>query len=225
LGWEEKIYEGIGLPIAGNSGENNDSMGRSPLYMNEPIYSGPVSSGPVSSRSVSSGPGGGNGTGWSLILIFACVALGFTASAADYERIAATGERNHAELLATECSSVEGQLEDLGKFLADPQTRLISMTRQTGFAASPGVIAWNTAQGHGYFLCDGLPILNAGHGYELWAIQGTNDPVKLATFDAKPGISVYPLEDEQGMSGKMRLELTAGPRSMEKNPVFAGDIE
>jgi len=197
--------------------------------MDEPIYSRPISAGPDST-----GPGyqrppppsnQPQNAGWSVILIFACVALGFTASAADYERIAATGERNHAELLATECSSAEGQLEDLGKFLADPHTHLIPLTRSGELAVNPAVIAWNTVDRRGYFLCDDLPVLDAGRGYELWALRAMSDPVKLATLDAKPGLSVYPFRDWAGMSGKMRLEITAGPRSVEKNPVFAGDIE
>ena len=47
------------------------------------------------------------------------------------------------ELLATECSNAEGQLEDLGKFLADPHTQLIPLTRSGGFAANRAMIAWN----------------------------------------------------------------------------------
>jgi hypothetical protein len=184
--------------------------------MNDPIYSGPDYPRQVYQTQRS---------GWSIVLIFACVALGFTASAADFERIVASRERNEAELLATECSTAEGKLEDLGKYLADPNTRLISLTRSGEYAARPAVIAWNSPQRQGYFLCDDLPVLDAGEGYELWALSGSDDPVKVATIDARPGDSVYPFRIWQTTAGKLRLEITAGSRSQEKSPVFAGEIE
>jgi hypothetical protein len=166
-----------------------------------------------------------SGSGWLLILILACVALGFTASATEYERVAASNERNHAELLATECSAVEGHLEDLGKFLADPHTRLFPLMGSEEFARNYAVIAWNTSEQKGYFMCDNLPVRDAGSGYEIWALHGNDEPLKVTTIDAKPGASVYPFRTSQGKTGKMRLEVTAGPRSLENSPVFAGEIE
>jgi hypothetical protein len=192
--------------------------------MSEPIYPGPAAGGQRQQRgiAVSDQP---HSTGWSIIFVFACVALGFTASAADYERIVATSERNQAGLLGTECSAVEGQIEDLGKFLADPNTRLIPLVGSGEFAAAPAAIAWNSVQRHGYFLCDDLPVLDSGRGYELWARHGMDDAVKVAGWDAKPGASVYPFRVWEPTAGKMRLEITAGPRSGEKSPAFAGEIE
>jgi hypothetical protein len=197
--------------------------------MDDPIYSGSAQTGPVATGpreqpgiTASNQP---HGTGWSIILVFACVALGFTASAADYERIVATSERDHAGLVATECSAVEGQIEDLGKFLADPNTRLIPLAGSSEFAAAPAAIAWNSVERRGYFLCDDLPILDTGRGYELWALHGMDDPVKIAMWDSKPGTSVYPFRVWQPTTGKTRLEITAGPRSSQKGPVFAGEIE
>ena len=192
--------------------------------MSDPINSGPDSSGPRARQAISAS-NQAHSTGWPVVLVFSCIALGFTASAADYERIAANSERNHAELLATECSNAEGQLEDLGKFLADPHTQLVPLTRSGRFAANPAMIAWNPVERHGYFLCDHLPVFDAGQGYQLWALRGMDDPAKLATLDAKPGISVYPFRLWQGMVGKMRLEITAGARLADKSPAFAGDIE
>jgi hypothetical protein len=164
-------------------------------------------------------------SGWSVVLVFACVALGFVASMAEYERINASTERNRAELLATSYSTVEGQLEDIGKFLADPHTRIISLKGSQGLSSTAAVIAWNTAQQNGYFLCDALPTLDSGTGYEIWTLHENDNPVKIATIDAKPGASVYPFRSWQSIPGKLRLEVTAGPRSAAKTPVFAGDIE
>jgi hypothetical protein len=165
------------------------------------------------------------GTSWAIILVFACIALGFTASAADYERIVANQERDQAGLVATECSVAEGKLEDIGKFLADPHTRLISLSGTGGFATEPAAIAWNSIEQNGYFLCDTLPAQDAGRGYELWALNGMGEPVKVADWDAKPGASVFPFKVEQPFEAKTRLEITAGPRSADKSPAFAGEIE
>jgi len=177
---------------------------------------------------------------WPVILIFACAALGFTASMVDYERSVARSERDRAEMLATECSLAQSQLEDLGKFLSDPGTRLIPLTGSGAFGSSTASIAWNMAGGHGYLVCDSLPVLDAGRGYEIWALQGGDDPVKLVTVDARPGLSIYPLRlSEMNLSrgnfsrgnfsgtnsGKMRVEITAGPRAEDKTPIFAGEIE
>jgi len=164
------------------------------------------------------------GPGWSLVLVVACVALGFSASAAEYERVAASSERNRAEVLATTCSTVEGQLEDIGKFMAAPHTRIVTLQPLPGMATSSAVIAWNSSQQDGYFLCDDLPVLDAGSGYEIWALHAGDDPVKVATVNAKPGASVYPFRS-WAIPGKLRIEVTSGPRSAAKTPIFAGDIE
>jgi hypothetical protein len=162
---------------------------------------------------------------WPIILIFACAALGFTASMVNYERSVARSERDRAEMLSTECSLAQSQLEDLGKFLSDPGTRLIPLTGSGAFGSSTASIAWNMAGGRGYLVCDSLPILDAGRGYEIWAQQGSDDAVKLVTVDAHPGTSIYPLQLSGANSGKMRVEITAGPRAEDKTPIFAGEIE
>jgi hypothetical protein len=159
------------------------------------------------------------------LLIFACLALGFAASAVQYERIAATSQRNRAELLATADSRMEGQLEDLGKLLSEPQTRMIRLTGSPGSSVANAVIAWNAAARRGYLLCDQLPVLDSGSGYELWALHGSDDPVKIATIVAKAGDSVYLFQAWREMEGKIRLQITAGPRSSGKPPILVGDIE
>jgi hypothetical protein len=157
------------------------------------------------------------------LLIFACLALGFAASAVQYERLAATSQRNRAELLATADSRTEGQLEDLGKFLSQPQTRMIRLTGPAGSSVANAAIAWNAATGRGYLLCDQLPVLDGG--YEIWLLHGHDDPVKIATLSAKAGQSVYLFQAWREMDGKIRLQITAGPRSSGKAPILAGEIE
>ena len=160
---------------------------------------------------------------WLSLLVLACLAMGFAASAVQYERIAATNQRNRAELLATADSRMEGQLEDLGKFLSQPQTRIIRLTGSAGSSIANAVIAWNAAAGRGYLLCDQLPVLDCG--YEIWVLHGGDDPVKIATIVAKAGDSVYLFQALGAMDGKIRLEITAGPRSSDKPPILVGEIE
>jgi len=164
-------------------------------------------------------------SGWAGVLILACLALGFAGSAVQYERVAATSERNRAEILAAADSRTEGQLEDLGKLLSDPQTRMVRMAGLPGSSVANAVIAWNAGARRGYLLCDQLPVLDSGGGYELWALHGGDEPVKIATIVAKAGDSVYLFQAWRAMDGKIRLEITAGARSSGKAPILAGEIE
>ncbi len=161
---------------------------------------------------------------WTGVLLLACLALGFAASIAEYERVMLSAERQRAEALATRSSLAEGQLEDIGKFLSDSHTRLTAL-HGMGSAGNDAVVAWNSLNQDGYFFCDDLPVLEAGSGYELWALHGTDVPVKLATIHAEPGASVYPFRSWPSTPGKLRLEVTAGPRNSAGNPIFAGEIE
>jgi hypothetical protein len=187
--------------------------------MTDPTYDGPDAQRPAAS------PTAGGRSGWAGVLVFACLALGFAASAVQYERVAVTSQRNRAEILATADSRVEGQLEDLGKFLSDPQTRMIRLTGSAGSPVANAVIAWNTAARRGYLLCDQLPVLDSGNGYELWALHGGDEAVKIATIVAKAGDSVYLFQAWRAMDGKIRLQITAGPRSSGKPPILAGEIQ
>jgi hypothetical protein len=164
------------------------------------------------------------GSSWATTLILACLALGFTASAVEYERVRVRSEQERAEWLSTADSSMEGQFEDLGKFLADPQTRLI---RLTGLESSPlpsAAIAWNTSEQKGYLLCDQLPALNAGMAYEVWVRRGSDAPIRIAGIQPEAGSSVY-LFRATGVKSRDRLEISAGPPSAGKTPILTGEFE
>lgn len=162
---------------------------------------------------------------WTGLLIFACLGLGFAASAAQYERITATAQRSRADIFADMDSVVEGRLEDVGKFLANPQTRLIRLSPSDETGIRGAVIAWNAAAQRGYLLCDQLPVLDQGDTYQLWAIGAANDPVRVATFKPRIGNSVYSFQAGSEIAGKMRVEITAGARSPDKSPILAGEID
>jgi hypothetical protein len=136
--------------------------------------------------------------GWTPILIFACLALGFTASAVEYERARAVGERDRANLLAADDSVVAGRIEDLGKFLADSQTRWIRLTDPQNTVGMHAVVAWNAQNQSGYLFCDQLPPLDAGTSYELWTLHGSDDPQSVAAIAPQAGASVYPFRLQSG---------------------------
>jgi hypothetical protein len=162
---------------------------------------------------------------WPGLLIFACLGLGFAASAVEYERVTATAQRDRAEVLATMDSVEEGRLEDIGKFLASPQTRIIHLSPSDGAGIGSAVIAWNAPQQRGYLLCDRLPVLDPGDVYEVWAISAAEDAMKLASIEAKVGNSVYSFQAAGIIAGKTRVEVTAGARSPNKSPILSGEID
>ena len=162
---------------------------------------------------------------WAAPLILACLGLGFAASAVEYERVVATAQRDRADALAAIDSVYEGRLEDIGKFLSDPQTRLIRLAPSEDASISGAVIAFNGPEQRGYLLCDDLPMLGSGDNYEMWAIGAGAVPVKIASFEAKVGHSVYSFQARAAIGGKTRLEVTAGARSHGKVAVLAGEID
>jgi len=164
------------------------------------------------------------GTGWGTILVLACLALGFTASAVEYERVRVKGERERAGLLATADSEVEGQLEDLGKFLAEPQTRLIRLAGANSSPIANAVIAWNSVEQKGYLLCDDLKALEPASAYELWVKRGSDEPIRIAGIEPKAGVSVYQFR-ASGVKSRDRLEITAGPPSAGKSPILSGEFD
>ncbi len=168
------------------------------------------------------------GRGWGTTLVLACLALGFTASAVEYERVQVKGERDRVGLLGAADSEVEGKLEDLGKFLAEPQTSVIRLTRpDSGADSSPianAALAWNGSQQKGYLLCDELRALDPAVMYELWIRRGSDEPMKIAGIEPKAGVSVY-LFRASGVKSQDRLEITAGPPSAGKSPILSGEFD
>jgi hypothetical protein len=164
--------------------------------------------------------------GWTPILIFTCLALGFTASAVEYERVRVVGERNRASVLAADDSVIQGRMEDLGKFLADSQTRWIHLTNPNNSADARAVVAWNAQTQSGYLFSDQLPAVDAGTNFELWSLHGSDDPQSVAAIAPKAGVSVYPFRFQSGgfVIGD-RLEITTGPRSISKSPILSGEID
>lgn len=163
-------------------------------------------------------------SGWGMTLVLACLALGFTASAVEYEQARVKGERERAGMLAIADSEVEGQLEDLGKFIAEPETRVIRLTGENASPIGSAVIVWNASEEKGYLLCDELKMLEPAMMYELWVKRGTEEPMKIAGIEPRAGVSVY-LFRASGVKSQDRLEIMAGPRSAGKSPILSGEFD
>jgi hypothetical protein len=159
-----------------------------------------------------------------MTLVLACLALGFTASAVEFERVQMKGEQDRAGLLATADSEVEGQLEDLGKFLAQPGTRVIRLTGADSSPIADAVMAWNASEQKGYLLCDELKALEPAMVYEMWVRRGTDEPMRIAGIEPKAGASVY-LFRANGVKSQDHLEITAGPPSAGKSPILSGEFD
>jgi hypothetical protein len=179
---------------------------------------------PTYPRTAGLGQATRRGPGWAGTLILACLALGFCASAVELERSWGLGQQQRAELLATADSEVSGQLEDLGRFLADPQTRLIRLNLGNSSAVGSASVVWNASREKGYLLCDQLRMLDADAAYEVWARHGSEQPIRLAGIYPKSGQSVYPFR-ASGVKTRDRLEITAGPRSAGNAPIFTGEFD
>lgn len=164
------------------------------------------------------------GSGWGAMLVVACLALGFCASAVEYERVWGQGQHQRAELLATADSEVAGQLEDLGRFLADPQTRLIRLKGMDSSPIGDAAIVWNAPRQEGYLLCDQLRVLDEGTAYEVWTRRGSDEPIRIAGIQPKAGQSVYPFR-ATGVKSRDRLEITAGPPSARNAPILTGEFD
>ena len=163
---------------------------------------------------------------WTPILIVTCLALGFTASAVEYERARAVGERDRAQVLAADDSVIQGRFEDLGKFLADSQTRWIHLANPQNSAGVHALVAWNAQSQTGYLFCDQLPALDSGINYELWTLRDPENPQSVAAIAPQAGASVYPFRFlSGGLVIGTRLEITAGPRSISKSPILSGEID
>jgi hypothetical protein len=169
----------------------------------------------------------GSSTSWTPILIFTCLALGFCASAVEYERARAVGERGRASVLAADNSVAHGRMEDLGKFLSDSQTHWIRLGSPDHASALHAVVAWNGQSQSGYLFCDQLPALDPGAEYQLWTLASASaDPKAVAAIAPQAGVSVYPFHFQSGslVIGN-RIEITAGSRSNSSSAILSGEID
>jgi anti-sigma-K factor RskA len=98
------------------------------------------------------------------------------------------GTRRELEKTQGRIATLQAELsqrEELVRFLADPQVRVVQLS---GLPVSPGAVArllWNPDKGTGLFLATGLAQLPRGRVYELWAIAG-NDPFPAGVFTVDP---------------------------------------
>jgi hypothetical protein len=163
--------------------------------------------------------------GWGGALVVACLILGVLGSLVQYERSELRSEQARAAGFQTEDSLMEARSEDLGRFLAQPQTRLIRLTGTDASSDVEAALALNPAKPMGYFLCDQLQALDHGSHYEIWTRSGAEEARQMGGIDARPGVSVYPFKADLDLKGANRVEITAGPRSAGNGPIFVGEMD
>lgn len=163
--------------------------------------------------------------GWGALLIAACLALGLLGSLAQYERFQFKAQRIRADDLGATESLIAAQNEDLGRFLAEPQTRLIRLTCTNSSPAVNAALLLNPAKQVGYLLCDQLQVLDHGVQYEIWATGASEEARQMAGIDARAGVSVYPFKTDLELKGANHVEITAGPRSSGNGPILVGDMD
>jgi hypothetical protein len=162
---------------------------------------------------------------WAGTVIIACLAIGLLSAICRFEMARLQAEREHAMNLAGEASLIEGQQEDLGKLLSDPETRLISLSATNYSDLRGATMAWNGRLQRAVLFCDKLPILGDADQYEIWVADSAGTFSRLGGVDAHPGVSVYPIRFAALTSPISRLEITAGPRELAKGPVLVGQVQ
>jgi hypothetical protein len=161
---------------------------------------------------------------WAATIVIACLALGFMGAIIQSLGRALGREQNIANQTKSAAEYAQSINEDVGKLLADPQTKLVRLTSASLLSAD-AAIAWNGARHDGALFCDQLPMLPASQPYEIWAIGGADQGAKVVEVRPEPGVSVYPFHYSDTPERLTRFEITAGARDAARQPVLTGTIQ
>lgn len=170
------------------------------------------------------GSAGGRISTWAATVVIACLALGFLGSMIHSLSQELGRQQNVAHGFRVDADAAQGQSEETGRLLADPQTQLVHLT-SASHLASDASIAWNGARHDGALFCDNLPVLPASQAYEIWAIGRADQGEKVVEIRPAPGVSVYPFHYSDALERLSRFEITAGSRDAVKPPVLMGALQ
>lgn len=168
--------------------------------------------------------GGGRLTTWAVTVIIACLALGFMGSIIQSLGRALGRQQNITNTARTAADYAQSVDEDVGKLLADPQTKLVRLTSPSQLTAD-AAIAWNEARRDGALFCDKLPLLPASQSYEIWAIGRSDKGAKVVEVRPAPGVSIYPFHYSDASVHLIRFEVTAGAPDATRPPALAGTVQ
>src|SRR5271154_972126 len=105
---------------------------------------------------------------WGTALVMACLALGFVMSWAVYEYRQRLAQESSVVHIRHDLDILTSQQGDLGQLLADPHTRLVTMSAvDNGWPAAGTMVAWNDARQSGVLFS---AVLNGSNGlrFKLW---------------------------------------------------------
>jgi hypothetical protein len=166
---------------------------------------------------------------WGGTLVLACLALGLCGSAIQIERAQVARERAHMAALAAASSLLESQQEDLGKLLADPQTRLVALHAADAAAIGQATFAWNDHLQQGAIFCDHLPVSESGLPYVIQAYNGSSSgpaspPVQIGSLQVRPGVSVYFFQSTSAVQPVRRIEVVPPGNAVASQPMLYATI-
>ncbi len=162
---------------------------------------------------------------WAGVLVLACLAIGLLAAMLEMERARANSERDYARVTSTTYVLQQARLEDLGKNLADGNTRIVHL-QSSGIAQSAGAaLALNQNLHWGALFYDGLAPLDGAKPYEIWAIGAGGAATELSAVAPESGVSVYPFSwtGDPGPIG--RIEINSGDRAAGAALIFNGSLQ
>jgi hypothetical protein len=180
---------------------------------------------------------------WGATLIIACLALGLSAGVIQLERAQIAQQRNRMAAVTAAASLRESQEEDLGKLLADPETRLVPF--EADAAIGQATVAWNERLQQGAIFCDHLPISDSGQPYAVVAYDSppgqpatdqpgsghagkdrtiTGQSRQIATLQVRPGVSVYFFSSGSPIHLVRRIEVISSDNSPNGRPMLYANV-
>jgi hypothetical protein len=162
------------------------------------------------------------GSTWGAPLFFACLSMGLLAAFISVEWSRLANEQDLTNSLKTAATLAQSRDEDLGRLLADPNTRVVKLVAGDGSSIHNASAAWNPRLESGFLFCDQLPVLDAPAKYHVWLIDSDSSAISLGALDAKPGVSVYTFTAERPAQSAARIEITSGDRQPGKAPLLTG---
>jgi hypothetical protein len=121
----------------------------------------------------------------------ACLALGFVTSWGAYEVHQRVSQEAGATIARDNLSMVSSQQYDLGRLLADPNTKIVNLVPSLqGSPVRVASVAWNQQQQRGYLFCEDLGD-GTGKRYQIWIIPQSGDSKTVIIGPIEPGRSVF----------------------------------
>jgi hypothetical protein len=162
---------------------------------------------------------------WSGVLVLACLAIGLLAAMLEMERSRANSERDYARATSTTYVLQQARLEDLGKNLADQNTRIVRLQSLGNAQSGSAALALNQNLRWGALFYDALAPLDGGKPYEIWAVGPSGTATELSGVAPEPGISVYPFSWTIDPGPISRIEINSGDRAAGAALIFNGSIQ